>query len=68
MTPAAIGALPDVERLAAVQAEVVALETQAARFQLAEHDLPVDDAAVNRLVFARYLFITLRLREHGISW
>ena len=64
MKTSAIGCLSDVEKLAYVREQILEIEEQTAREQLVFYGLPCDELTVRRLVFARQLFMTLRLREY----
>lgn len=52
-----------VESFKRVKSEAARLETQSATAHLIAHDLPHDQLAVQRLVFARYLALSLRTNE-----
>lgn len=63
MTPL-LATMTDAEKLELVLNEVNMLEEQVARAMLRCEGLPERDLDVRRLVFARHLRLTLRLREH----
>jgi hypothetical protein len=62
----AIAKMSDAERLEYLRGQVYACEEDIARTYLASEGLPSDLLSVRRLVFARELFMTLRLREHAL--
>lgn len=57
--------MTEVELIDYVLGQVSELEETTARAMLRFEGLPADDLSVRRLVFSRYLCITLRLREHS---
>lgn len=66
MKTAVIAAMTDAQRLDHVRVQLNALEEEHARSVLRFEGIEATDLEVRRLVFARYQYMTLRMREHAI--